>query len=313
MKTKIVYTLISEETDIYLAQVAISSYTARYSNPFANIILVVDFQTSEYIKKKRGLLKAIDDIIIVDIPGDLNNKQKSRYLKTTLRHHIQGDYLFVDTDTVIVEDLSKIDCEEAKIAAVLDRNIDIDKNSMRKFIAKDIECVNMTLDNLRFKYYNSGVLFVKDIPENYEFYDKWYGYWEKTRNIDQPAFAKANMECGYMVKELDGTWNCQLVENFINYLSTSKILHYFASGRQSSYLLYDDELMKGIIEKGYLSDSIKKMLETPKSLFKEKHLLVYGSDVDFYRTYVQRIYMYHRWLFNIFEYISHVIVTKRLF
>ena len=313
MKTKIVYTLVSGGNDIYLAQVAISSYTVKYYNPSAHVILVVDVQTSEYIKNKNGLLNEIDDVVIVNVPNDLTNKQRSRYLKTTLRHHIKGDYLFIDTDTVVAEDLSKIDYEKSKIAAVLDRNIDVNRNSMRKFIENDIKSMDLTLDNLKSKYFNSGVLFIRDVPESYDFYNKWYEYWNKVRDIDQPAFAKANMECGYLVQELDGTWNCQLVENFINYLSEGKILHYFASGHQSSYLLYDNEFMNNILREGCLSEDIKHMLEKPRSLFQDKHLLVYGGDVDFFRTYMQRIYRYHRWLFNILEYISRVIVTKRLF
>jgi len=34
------------------------------------------------------------------VPEELNQVQRSRYLKTTLRSILTGDYLFVDTDTV---------------------------------------------------------------------------------------------------------------------------------------------------------------------------------------------------------------------
>ena len=45
-----------------------------------------------------------------------------------------------------------LDDEKSKIAAVLDRNIDVNRNSMRKFIANDIKSMGLTLDNLKSKY-----------------------------------------------------------------------------------------------------------------------------------------------------------------
>ena len=130
--------------------------------------------------------------------------------------------------------------------------------------------------------------------------------------IDQPSLALANMQCGYPIDELDGIWNCQLSDNFINYLHEAKILHYFASVNRSPYKLYNDAVFDDIWTNGVVPSYLIKELETPKSFFVEKHILAYGIDTKFLRSNVHSIYVYHKWLFKIIEYLCKIIVTKRL-
>lgn len=317
MNTKIVYVLVCGEKDIYLSQAAISAFSARRHNPDAQILLVVDYKTSGLISRKENLTKDFNDVVVVNVPEELSKIQKSRYLKTTLRHHIKGDYLFIDTDTIIVDSLSEIDYTNGPIAAVLDRHVKIEDNSMRKWIENDLKKVGLTVEDTRQMYFNSGVMFVKDVPESYSFYDRWYTYWNEARqhgnNVDQPPLAKVNKDFNFMIQELDGSWNCQMVENFVNYLNRGKILHYFATHHESPYQLYDDNLMLDILAKGYIGDEIKEKLERPKELFRERHLLVYNKDVEIYRTSVHSMFLYHRWIFNIFEYFSWAFFNRRLF
>lgn len=49
MKTKIVYTVVSDRQDVYLPQAMVASYTARKTNPTAQIVLVVDQETNVVI------------------------------------------------------------------------------------------------------------------------------------------------------------------------------------------------------------------------------------------------------------------------
>ncbi len=110
MKTKIVYLVVGGENDIYISQTMVAAYTARKYNPDVEILLVVDKTTSDVIDKKIQKIKGVvTEIVVVDCPCDLNNMQKSRYLKTTLRKNIKGDFLFIDSDTVVTCDLSEID------------------------------------------------------------------------------------------------------------------------------------------------------------------------------------------------------------
>lgn len=84
-----------------------------------------------------------------------------------------------------------------------------------------------------------------------------------------------------------------------------------ASHKRSPYKLYDDALLKSVQIDGIISDDLKEILSHPKSFFRESHLLVHDEDVAFNHSYVHDMYAYHRWVFNAFEFISRLLVTKR--
>lgn len=315
MKTKIVYCTVSERKDIYLAQAFVSIYSARRYNPDATIILLVDQLTDTVINRYyQNLKEYITKIIIVDIPKHLTKMERSRYLKTMIREQIEGDFLYIDTDTVITGDLSDIDKTNIEIGAVLDRHSKISEHAFSEKIKNDLAVVNMSLEELHEKYFNSGVMYAKDTPIVHELFTRWHNIWDKVRQkgkaIDQPPLARANMECGYVIKEIDGAWNCQLSDNFLKYYNQAKILHYFATNSRSPYLMHDNNLYKEISLTGAIPSKIIDAIENPKTFFANKHLLVHNDDVDFMRSNIHTIFVYHRWIYKIMEFLAHIIVKK---
>lgn len=314
MKAKIVYALVCKRDDVYLAQAVVSAYTARLHNATAEIVAVVDKETASLLKAFTDYTQYFNEIVTVDIPYELNQMQKSRYLKTTLRKRIKGDFLFIDTDTIITCDLSEIDNVDGYIAAVLDRHTEIENHPTREDAEKALATIGLTGKDIKSKYFNSGVMLVRDCPESVTFYEKWYQYWDKVRqkgyNIDQPPLAKANIECGFPIVELEGTWNCQMVDNFMNYLDGAKILHYFASHRRSPYKLYDKSLFLDIMRQKCVPDELKASLDTPRAFFKEKHLLVHDDDVDFCHSSIHDLFAYHKWLYNVLEFMARLVIKK---
>ena len=132
MKTKIVYVLVSSSRDIYLEQAYISMYSVKYYMPDAYIILLVDKQTEEtLVDVRKKETKYVDEIISVSIKGNYTPQQRSRILKTSVRKYIVGDFLFLDTDTIVVKPLSEIDYIEADIAACWDSHTTFDLNPYR--------------------------------------------------------------------------------------------------------------------------------------------------------------------------------------
>lgn len=316
MNTKIVYTLVSGSNDIYLGQAIISAYSVRLHNPSATIVLVVDKPTEVVVNATSSITSYFDEIVVVDVPLDLNKVQASRFLKTTLRQTVRGDYLYIDTDTVVNGDLSECDSFSADIAAILDRHTMAEQHPTLTNVIKDLRTVGLFVEDLKGKYFNGGVMYVKDSELAKRFYELWHHHWDIARknghNIDQPPLAKANKECGYIIQELSGVWNCQMVDNFINYLDNAKVLHYFASHKRSPYKLYNDLILRDVQKEGIISEDLKNVLSHPKSFFQEQHLLVHGDDVAFNHSYVHDMYAYHRWIFNAFDFISRLLVTRSL-
>jgi hypothetical protein len=102
MKTKIIYALVSDNSDIYLEQTLLSVYSVRLYMPETEIILIVDNVTNTNINGARSkILEFITSKIVVEIEGAYTKMQRSRILKTTLRKHITGDFLFIDKKIVI--------------------------------------------------------------------------------------------------------------------------------------------------------------------------------------------------------------------
>lgn len=319
MNTKIVFTVTSGLNDIYLPQAMVAVYSARRYNPKADISLVIDKDTFSVLNKRLSKIKDyLNDIVIVnvDTSDSMSNMHKSRFLKTTLRKKVKGDFLYIDTDTVIAEDLSYIDKIEHDIGAVLDRHSLVSVHEFKKKIDKDIAIMGLNLDDLKDRYFNGGVMYVKDTPIAHQLYEHWHDNWMKSlkngMGIDQPALALANKQCGNPIRELEGTWNCQLSDNFINYLADAKILHYFASNKRSPYKLYNNDIFKEVMEKGDIPEWLKKQLEHPKSLFQDKHILAYGNDVPYLRTNVHTMYIYHQKVFRVMEAIARTMIAKHI-
>ena len=291
MNTKIVYVLTSNENDNYLEQAVLSVYSARIYNPTAQITLVVDSETNFSLKGSRALIKEyISEIISIELPSDLSNMQKSRYLKTKLRDIVIGDFLFIDTDTIIAEDLSEIDDWTLDIGGVADAHLPIRDHIRKDRIVKIAKLIGWEIPKNDI-YINGGVLFVKDSPVAHKLFEEWHRLWIKYSKeyklyIDMPPLAKANENCGYPITEISGIYNCQIIENGLKYLYDAKIIHYFASnmGRYDCPYLFRDNNLYEIIKSYGITEEIHQLLQKPKSAFIAKCTIIGGNQCDIYKT-----------------------------
>ena len=160
LKTKFVYSFISGKDDYYLEQLIFSILSLRRYNPTAYVEVLTDDETKRSLTEWRSILyELIDCLNIVDIPRHLDKMKRSRYIKTKLRLLTKGDYLFLDTDTVICGKLSSIEDYTEHIMMVADCNDSL--------YLKDSQIINRC-EIIGFKdmagrpYYNSGVMRVKD-------------------------------------------------------------------------------------------------------------------------------------------------------
>ena len=283
MRTKIVYVVTSDETDVYLEQALLSVFSLRKHNPNAYVELVVDQDTDTTIIGKRGeILKYTDNKIVVNVPEEYNKECRSRWLKTSLRQHIKGDFLYIDTDTIITDDLSEVDSFRFSLGAVINAHVPIsyrkDSIYMRKIKKNALEEGWKCSDEI--PYFNGGVLFVKDTAESYEFFSIWHNIWKDIfmkygRFIDQPPLAATNERFKYMINELSGTWNCQLVCNGLSYLAGAKIIHYVRYNYENhAWVFYDKHILQEIKEKGYVPDHIAELVTKAKESFIQPNKII---------------------------------------
>ena len=302
MRTTIVYILISSEKDIYLEQLWLSVYSLRLYHPEANLVLLTDNKTEASLVGNRAKVREyLSEVKVVDVPEEYTPKERSRYIKTTYRRYLKGNLLFLDTDTIIAESLSEIDSCEADIACVLDYHAPLDNlvdgNAIRKRIL-GIFGEDVSDEHL---YFNSGLMFVRDTPQVHHFFDVWHEYWkhaafEKKQCYDQPALLMANRNCGHIIKELDGIYNCQVLTS-IQYLHHAKIIHFFNNeweGKAELSPFLDDKLYSQMKDGGDIPETLKGQIADCRAAFTSPTFFQCRKKYEFMNTLVGAT-MYSEW------------------
>lgn len=286
---KYVYVLVSTPDDFYYEQCLMSVFSLTLHTKNADIYVLTDNRTESTFteQNKRLALKNLDvHILSVPFEDSVTNLKRSRILKTTIPNYISGDFLFIDCDTIICEDLSNVaeilSDDEMKIGAVLDGHVFLDEHKHKDYFIKREKKLGFSATKTTGKHFNSGVILFRDCNESRLFFKKWNQLltWcstEKNENHDQPAFNEASLECGNILKELPGEWNCQISQGGLFYLSKAKIIHYFSSEGGKNYISYyklaDKGLLSQIKELGHIPDDIKEMIKQPKFQFNKVHIV----------------------------------------
>ena len=287
MKTKIVYVVTFSERNTYLEQALLSVYSARLHNPTAEIYVVTDKESADSMTGKRAEIKKyLTDVLVFDTPDGFNAMKKSRYLKTNLRELIKGDFIYIDTDTVICQALDEVDEIKEDVSGVANRHLIYKVSEMEEtnsiFRKLDVEVKE------DFVYINGGMLIAKDTPVAHKLFKAWYESWlfagTKGMFMDQAALHRAEIISGYKIHEVSGIWNCQIEGCCLNYLHDAKILHFYAvggSGKTASYILRKDSIYDKIKEEGYLPDDIKTLVSNPHQSFAYGSCIVSDSKRNF--------------------------------
>ena len=98
---KIVYVLSTDQID-YLYLLAASALLTRMAVPACTMVCVTNHRTHEFATASGVRLKdGVEDVAVVESPHP-SPLVTSRFLKTTLRSHVVGDFLYLDLDAVII-------------------------------------------------------------------------------------------------------------------------------------------------------------------------------------------------------------------
>jgi len=271
---KYLYVLVSDEMDYYLEQALMSMTSLKIQMPEAFVTLLVDDITEKTLQgKRKNILELVDELLAVKVDIHFNKKARSRWLKTSMRKHIVGDFLFIDCDTIISEDLTDIqDYNNIDIGAVLDIHVPLQISGMKNYFQKHDKIAGFNSSFVSDKHFNSGVIFCKDSKISHSFFDEWHRFWlagaESKVIIDQPSFNQVNLN--NTIVELNGKWNCQILCGGIAFLAEAKIIHYVTtsvSGRKHPYLLANIDVFEKIKNECLIDDELQKYLMCPKANF----------------------------------------------
>lgn len=305
MKTKIVYCLISDETDYYYEQLLISLVSLRKHNPDAIVNIVCDYVTYETLKDTRtGVFHYSDEVIRIDVPSGWNKIQRSRYLKTNLRTTITGDFLYIDTDTIICSSLEIVDSFIFDVGAVYDSHVAHPipakaKHETEKWIKGEADKVGKCITGLW--HFNGGLMYVKDCHSTYQLYKRWYELYKEHQSkgsmVDQLPLMLANKELGEIIVPINPVMNCQVIwDEGKSILRDAKVIHYFPG--QGHFVLSSPWILNPIKDTGRISSSIQKIIEDPYSFFDRDSKIVWGDAAALCNTPLVAAYGKNKKVFN---------------
>lgn len=267
MNIKLVYVLACAPEATYIEQALMSIWSARHWNPDAHIVLIVDDLTDKLLVGKRAeQLDYVSEKIVVPFEDEsLSPMYRSRWIKTQVRNMIDGDFLFVDSDTICQQSLVGVDAIDCEVGAVLESHLNVSDycEGLYKSAKRVTAAIGVDLDSEQ-QYFSSGVLLVRDTVDAHELYEKWHRYWKEGvtvgLKIDQPALAKANREMGHIIQQIPDSYNCILFTR-PSFVRDAHILH-IASYQNPSFL-FADKVLNYVREKGIENPWLKKMILNP--------------------------------------------------
>lgn len=285
MQTELVYVLTCAPEATYIEQALISIWSARYHNPEAHIVLLVDDLTNGLLVGKRAeVLKYISKKVVISFEdANATMMYRSRFLKTSVRQLVKGDFLFMDCDTIITQCLAEIDNINAEIAAVLDSNryvSEYQKQDKEAILNRATLC-GWSFENLN-EYRNSGVVYVKDSANTRAFYTMWHKNYLYTQqcgvNIDQISLEQTSRDFPIVVT-MDNLWNAIMYVR-PKFIENSKIIHFLSLDNNS--FLFSKRVLQYVKNYG-LTDYIKYYILHPLQTFLP-YMKKYYIGLQFFKT-----------------------------
>ena len=282
MITSIVYVLTCSEENHYIEQALMSIYSARYWNQEAYIVLLVDNSTDVLLVGRRSeILKYISEKIVVMFEDEaLSPMYRSRFIKTSLRQRISGDFLYIDCDTITTRSLADVDTLACQMGAVPDSHLKVNEfgQSLLKATINNIKPFDINLGNEEY-YYSSGVLYVKDTPNTHHLYQLWHNLWlsgtDRNIYIDQPSLAKANIESGHLISRIGDEYNCVMYTQ-PDFAKDAAILH-FTTYRNPSWLF--SERVFRILQNEGIPERLQSYILNPVTTYIPFRYTIYISNL----------------------------------
>jgi hypothetical protein len=178
----ICFVLAAKDLGLYADMAAVAVLAVRRLHPQARTILVTDEPTARALDHGSHALGNIVSEIIIEPTGTDDPIVSSRRLRTVLRQLVKGDYLYLDTDAIAVRPLDWGWPRVGDLALARDRN----ERGITPTALPIIEKLRAKLgwEFLPDRYFNTGVIFVRDTSAAHAFYAEWHRRYQQTLLLD---------------------------------------------------------------------------------------------------------------------------------
>ena len=209
------YILVWSSEGEYADITLLSMHMLRAVHPESRILLLTDPDTSKALHESgHPLLALTDQLVESTVPFQLPS-MKSWYLKSRMRNLVDGDFVFLDADTIVRCRLDALFLIDAPIAMAENHSLRYPDNF------PDMERIVYERNGWPIPgnghYLNSGVIFWRDDPQAHRLGEKWAQCWDGSAasglGYDQPALNRAIETADINVHVLDDRYNAQFKAN----------------------------------------------------------------------------------------------------
>lgn len=281
------YVLTDDEKRKYTKQLLISIRSVKKHMPDIPVKILTDNDT--YSMLDQNLFRALGrniSLLPIPTPDNYSKVLTSRYLKTNLRSFIKGDFLYIDTDTVICKPFPEV-ISSKSLAFVEDRNHSLlDCKYAQDCLTNKYMNGNYPYDIRRYSaFYNGGVIWSKDDEVSKAFFHDWNKEWAsngpKKMHQDQPSLNYI-IASSYsdLVETLPKEWNFAIgtYPSIIHQLESAYIIHYI-DAFDRVFLLNDEKNLDN-------EAVIQKVIENPYDALVPYRLSLLSDDYFiFFRKY----------------------------
>ena len=254
-------------------------------------MVLVDSPTAQRIEERKAMRNLITELKVIAVPKEYSGKFRSREIKTSIRNLIDGDFLFIDTDTVICQPLDEIDSLNVSNLAMVPELHDVFKHHVYYDLTRNDTKRIFDVDASDSPYwFNSGCMLVRDNAFTRDFFSKWNENWKhsafnKNNSSDQRALLATDKSFGYAIECLPDVYNCQVAMS-IQYFYDAKIIHFWHMRSSFTpnldYSPYcNKEIYKQIRLDNGISEPTQSLIYNVKQSFRTPSMLVGKDEITF--------------------------------
>ena len=283
---KYLYVLVGSKNGFYCEQTLVSMASLKNVQPNAFVTLLIDSQTDKDFEPEiNRIRKYVNEYIVVPIEECVPPIAKSRYIKTSMRKYVKGDFLYIDADTVWNAPICETDFTH-DVMGVLDGHCLLSKHLKKFEIEEEFRKTNCHPGVER--YVNGGVLFSKDSERSKIFFDMWHERWLETSKsgyfIDMPALNYAIKQVGNVFALLPDVYNVQISRSW-KFFMNAKIIHFFTGWLAEPFeqpYLFQKKSFWNVVKENGVDDFVQNAINNPLTVFDENFGL-FGNDENKFR------------------------------
>lgn len=194
-----------------LAMTALSIGSLCRVHPEARITLIADEASATQVERSPfPLVSGLQaGMRVCPTPRGLTPVTHSRFLKTSLRSELDGSFLYLDSDTLVLQPITSA-FASTRFSAAVDRHWRAPSPGFPHWVIPLYRSARWSTSR-RYPYFNSGVTFWPDTVEARTLGERWHAYWTDSLRLgqyrDQPALNAAvrsaprswfeRLPCGY--------------------------------------------------------------------------------------------------------------------